>query len=209
MSSGRKSIRSYYSKVAPQTILRARFFDRARGQRRMAQGARHDAVTWPSASWGLSAAKLAALRRTALGARGTASSARAFVLVSEDQSAFFQIVRRHLDRYPVARQGLDPVFLHLACGIGNDLVPCVELDAVAGIGEDFGDQSFELDQLFFSHGYLQVDRRLAWPTSAVGLGVRTAFTVEKGDALQSFGLTATLRGAARLLPIDLVVPGCF
>src|ERR1700690_797531 len=175
MSSGRKSIRSYYSKVAPQTILRARFFDRARGQRRMAQGARHDAVTWPSASWGLSAAKLAALRRTALGARGTASSARAFVLVSEDQSAFFQIVRRHLDRYQVARRGLDPVFLHLACGIGYDLVPSVAPDAVVGVGAGFGPASFEPAQLFFSHCYLQVVRRLAWPTSAVGLGVRKSF----------------------------------
>src|SRR6202012_164884 len=56
------------------------------------------------------------------------------------------------------------------------------------------------------HGYLQVGGRLAGPTSAVGLGVRTAFTVEKGDPLQSFGLTATLRGAARVLPVDPLVP---
>jgi hypothetical protein len=31
----------------------------------------------------------------------------------------------------------------------------IQLHAVAGIGEDFSDQSFELDQLFFSHIYLQ------------------------------------------------------
>src|ERR1700722_4970496 len=145
----------------------------------------------------LATAGLFSAERAALGGAGgaagrTAPPARTLVFVAEDQSAFFQIIGRHFDRDPIARQGLDPVFLHLAGGIGNDLLPGVELAAVAGIGEDFGDQSFELDQLFFSHDYLQVDRRLAWPSSAVGLGVRTAFAIEKGDPLQSFGLTATL-----------------
>jgi hypothetical protein len=36
-------------------------------------------------------------------------------------------------------------------------MPGIELHAIARIGEDFGHQSFELDQLFFSHGYLQID----------------------------------------------------
>jgi len=38
-------------------------------------------------------------------------------------------------------------------------LPGVELHAVTCVGEDFGHQSFELDQLFFSHGCLQIDRR--------------------------------------------------
>jgi hypothetical protein len=36
-------------------------------------------------------------------------------------------------------------------------MPGIELHAIARIREDFGHQSFELDQLFFSHGYLQID----------------------------------------------------
>ena len=102
----------------------------------------------------LPAAELTAARRRPT--RGT--GAWALVLVTEDQAALLQIVGRHLDRDPIACQRLDPVLLHLAGGVGNDLVSGVELHAVARIGEDFGDQSFELDQLFFSHGGLQVDR---------------------------------------------------
>src|SRR6202035_502857 len=51
---------------------------------------------------------------------------------------------------------------------GDDLVSCVELHAVARVGEDFGHQSFELDQLFLSHVYLQIDRLLARSLGAVG-----------------------------------------
>ena len=111
--------------------------------------------------------------------------------MAENQPAFFQIIGRHFDRHPVTCQGLDPVLLHLACRVGNDLVPRVELDAVAGVGEDFGDQSFELDQLFFSHGCLQVDR-LARPLGSVGLGIRASLAMQKRDALQSFGPAAAL-----------------
>src|SRR6516225_7035456 len=152
MSSGRKSIGSYYSKVGLRTILRRDFLS----------ASWIVATIWSrmlSAPAVLPAAKLAALRRAALSTSGTAA-ARTLVLVTEDEAALFQIIGRHLDCHPVTRQSLDPVLLHLAGSIGNDLMSRVQLDAVAGIGEDFSDQSFELDQLFFSHVYLQVDRRL-------------------------------------------------
>ena len=103
------------------------------------------------------------------------------------------IIGRHLDRHPVAGQRLDPVLLHFARGIGNDLVAGVELDAIASIGKDFGDQSFELDQFFFSHGSLKVERRLAGPLAAVGVVVRTVFAVQESNTLDPFGLAAAMR----------------
>src|ERR1700722_14624353 len=120
----------------------------------------------------LPAAKLAGRRRTT---RRAATATRTLVLVTEDESAFFKIIWRHLDRHPVTRQRLDPVLFHFAGGVGDDLVSRIQLDAVAGIGEDFGHQSFKLDQLFFSHGYLQVDRRLAWPVGSGWVGYSDGF----------------------------------
>src|SRR3954470_23435782 len=132
----------------------------------------------------LPAAELTARRCTARCAAG----ARTLVLVPEDQPAFLQIVGRHLDSDPVTRERLDTILLHLARGVGNYFMPGIELHAIARIGEDFGDQSFELDQLFFSHGVLQIDRRLTWPVGAVGFGVGAAFAMQKGDALHPFSL---------------------
>src|ERR1019366_4759468 len=151
----------------------------------------------------LAAAELAARRCTTRG-----SAARTLVLVTEDEPAFFQVIGRHLDRHPVARQRLDPVLLHLAGGVGDDLVSGIELHAITCIGKDFGHQSFELDQLFFSHGYLQIDRRSALrPLGAVGSGIGTAFAMQKGDPLHPFGLAAALRRTYRLLSVDLVAVG--
>src|SRR6187399_3262351 len=149
-------------------------------------------------------AELAAARRCP--ARGTGRGT--FILVTEDQPAFFQIVGRHFDRDPIACQRLDPVLLHLAGGVGNNLVPGVELHAVARVGEDFGHQSFELDQLFFSHICLQIDRRSARSLGAVGLGIRTAFAMQKRNPLHPFGLAAGLRRRTdRFLPAGLVAVG--
>src|SRR5438046_1130288 len=131
MSSGRKSIRLYYSKVAPKTILRRTIFrpwpnlgfeSIARGPRRFGMH-RLGVSRRPR----LSASELAARWCTA---RCAAATAGTLVLVTEDQSALFQIVGRHLDRHPIARQRLDPVLLHLAGGVGDDLVPGIELHAI-------------------------------------------------------------------------------
>src|ERR1022692_1141044 len=50
----------------------------------------------------LPAAELATRRCTTRRAAG----ARTFVLVPEDEPAFFQVIRRHFDRHPIARQRL-------------------------------------------------------------------------------------------------------
>src|SRR5580704_14212904 len=150
----------------------------------------------------LPAPELAARRCTTRSA-----AARTLVLVAEDQPALLKVVGRHFDRHPIARQRLDPVLLHLAGGVGDDLVSCIELHAVARIGEDFGHQSFELDQLFFGHGYLQIDRRLAWSLGAVGSGIRSAFAMQKGNPLHPFSLAAAKRRTVRFLPVGLVPVG--
>src|SRR6266480_5344018 len=208
MSSGRKSIRLYYSKIAPKTILTCAIFGSCCELQPEAT-CPHIATISPCAiSWlrrsRLPAPELAA-RRPTTGRPAT----RTLVLVAEDQPALLQIVRRHLDRHPIACQRLDPVLFHLAGGVGDNFVSGIELHAVAGIREDFGHQSFELDQLFFSHGYLQIDRRLALrPLGAVGSGIRTAFAMQKSNPLHPFSLAAALRRRAwRLLPAGLVPVG--
>src|SRR5260221_12083481 len=114
---------------------------------------------------------------TELAARRCATrsaAARTFVLVTEDQPALLQVIGRHLDRHPIARQRLDPVLFHLAGGVGDDLGSGIELHAVTSGGGGFGHQSFEREQLFFSHGSFPTDRRPAWALGAVGVLFLTA-----------------------------------
>src|SRR5665213_2426034 len=151
----------------------------------------------------LSTAELTARRCTT-----RRSATRTFILVTENKAALLKVIWRHLDRHPIARQRLDPVLFHLAGGVGDDLMPGIELHAIACIGEDFGHQSFELDQLFFSHDYLQVDRRLALrPLGAVGSGIRSAFAMQKGNSLHPFGVAVAMRRTGRLVPTGLMPVG--
>src|SRR3954453_8610001 len=191
MSSGRKSIKAILCEAGPQNnpdvhdfLIRAHFVN---GEARGRAGC-------PSAvlrltKFRLPAAKLAALRRAAAGW----SAAGALVLVAEDQPALLEVVGRHLDRHPVSRQGFDAVLLHLAGGVGDDFMSGVELHPISRVGKDFGHQSFELDQLFFGHGYLQIDKCLAWPMGAVRSGIRTALAMQESDALHAFRRRARCR----------------
>src|SRR5262249_22236365 len=72
--------------------------------------------------------------------------AGALVLVAEDQPPLLEVVGRHLDGDTVACQRLDAVLLHLAGGVGNDLVSGIELHPIPRVGKDLGHESFELDQ---------------------------------------------------------------
>src|SRR5258707_12707866 len=141
-------------------------------------------------------------------ARGPPATAGTLVLVTEDEPALFKIIGRHLDRHPIARQRLDAVLFHLAGGVGNDLVSGIELHAITCVGGDFGDQSFELDQLFFSHGFLQIDRRLAWSLGTIGSSIGASFAMQEGNALHPVRLAAALRRrACRLVPIGAMTAG--
>lgn len=101
----------------------------------------------------LATAELTTRRR----APGSTATTRTFVLMTEDQASLLQVVRRHLDRHPVAGQRLDPVLFHLAGGIGHDFVSGIELHAIARVGEDFGDQSFNWISSSLAMDHLQID----------------------------------------------------
>src|SRR5712671_6076047 len=193
MSSGRKSMAVIICEGSPQNNAEVREFLLREGFRAVlaatAQG--HD-FAMRGRVVVLSAAELTAALRCA--ARRSARAAGTLILVTEDQPALLQIVGRHLDRHPIACQRLDAVLLHLAGRVGDNFMSGVELHAVARVGKDFGHQSFELDQLFFSHGSLQVDRRLAlWSLVAVGFGIRAAFAMQKGNPLHPVSLAALQR----------------
>src|SRR6266850_6496520 len=203
MSSGRKSMAAIICEGSPQNNAEVREFLLREGFRAVlaatAQG--HD-FAMRGRVVVLSAAELTAALRCA--ARRSARAAGTLILVTEDQPALLQIVGRHLDRHPIARQRLDAVLLHLAGGVGDNFMSGIELPAVARVGKDFGHQSFELDQLFFSHVSLQVDRRLVlWSLVAVGFGIWAAFAMQKGNPLHPVSLAAALRRTRRLMAVRL------
>src|SRR5579872_1066884 len=82
----------------------------------------------------------------------TVDRAGTLILVPEDQSAFFQIVGRHFDGHPIARERLDPVLLHSAGRVGDERMAVVELNAIARVGQYLGDKALELQEFFFRHG---------------------------------------------------------
>jgi hypothetical protein len=74
--------------------------------------------------------------------------------VPEDEPALVDVVARHLHGDAVAGQGLDPVLLHLAGRIGDDLVAAFELHPVAGIRQDLDDLAFKRNQFFLGHSHI-------------------------------------------------------
>src|SRR5882757_1495166 len=209
MSSGRKSMAAIVCEGNPQNNPEGREFllrEAARSGRQRPRMVMILPCAVASSSSCLSAAELTAALRCA--ARRSAGAAGTLVLVTEDQPSLLQIVGRHLDRHPIACQRLDAVLLHLAGRVGDNFMSGIELHAVARVGQDFGHQSFELDQLFFSHGSLQVDRRLVLGSLvAVGFGIRAAFAMQKGNALHPVSLypvsLAALRRTRRLMAVRL------
>jgi len=81
--------------------------------------------------------------------RRTSAGPGPFVLMAKNQSPLFQIVGRDLDRHPITCKSLYPVLFHPSGRVGDQLMTIVELNPVPRIGEDFGDQTFEFQKLFF------------------------------------------------------------
>jgi hypothetical protein len=73
----------------------------------------------------------------------------ALVLMAKHEPSLFQIVRRNLDGDPIAGKGLDPIFLHSAGGVRDQLMAVIEANPKAGVGQYFENQTFELQKLFF------------------------------------------------------------
>src|SRR5262249_10212641 len=72
-------------------------------------------------------AEVSSLPSTELLAHRRARGGSAVVLVAEDDAAFFEIVGRHFHDDAIAGQRLDPVLLHLAGRVGDDLMAGIEL----------------------------------------------------------------------------------
>ena len=73
----------------------------------------------------------------------------ALVLVAKHEPSLFEIVRRNLDGNPIAGKSLDPIFLHSAGRIGDQLMAVIEANPKAGVGQYFQNKTFELQKLFF------------------------------------------------------------
>src|ERR1051326_9605484 len=52
-----------------------------------------------------------------------------------------EIVGRHFHQHLVARQHADTVLAHLARGVGDDLMPVLELYPESGVGQQFADRA--------------------------------------------------------------------
>ena len=73
------------------------------------------------------------------------------VLVAEGDAALVEVVWRHLDGHPVTGNGADAELLHLACGVGDDLVIVLQLHPEARVWQHLGYDAFELEHFFFRH----------------------------------------------------------
>ena len=67
----------------------------------------------------------------------------------ESYTSFCEVVRRQLDRHPVARQHPDVVLAHLTGQMGQHLVPLANLHFECGIPHTFDDSSVDGDHIFF------------------------------------------------------------
>src|SRR5690606_24422964 len=66
-------------------------------------------------------------------------------------AALGQVIGRHLDQHAVARENTDTILTHAAGGVGNDLVLVLKLHTKHGVGQEFGDDTGELQKFFFGH----------------------------------------------------------
>ena len=71
--------------------------------------------------------------------------------MTEVDAPFREIVGRHLNGHLIAGENSDAVLLHAASGVGNHLVPIVQLYASASVGQYLDHNAFELEHLFFRH----------------------------------------------------------
>src|SRR6478736_6601820 len=58
-----------------------------------------------------------------------------------------QVVGAHLDAHPIAQQDADAELAHLAPGIGQQLVPIVELDLELGVGHGVDHRPIHFDRV--------------------------------------------------------------
>ncbi len=68
--------------------------------------------------------------------------------MAERNATFGKVVRRHLDIDLVARENANAVLAHLARCVRQDFMAIVQRNAEHGVGKDFGNDTFKLEQIF-------------------------------------------------------------
>jgi hypothetical protein len=84
---------------------------------------------------------------------------RALVLVAEDQSPFFQIIRGYFDCDAIPGEGLDPILSHPARRVSDEQMTVVELNAVTAVRQYFVHKTLELQQFFLGQVMFLVNDR--------------------------------------------------
>ena len=72
-------------------------------------------------------------------------------LVAESNTAFAQVVRRHLYTHLVAGKNLDVVHAHLSGDMGGDFVTVFQHYTKHSVGKGFNDSAVLFDCRLFSH----------------------------------------------------------
>lgn len=70
--------------------------------------------------------------------------------MAENDAGFAEVVRGHLDVYPVSHTDANEVFSHLSRNVGQDFMAIGQRDSKHGAGQDLSDRSGDFYGFFFS-----------------------------------------------------------
>src|ERR1700720_2205938 len=104
------------------------------------------------AAWASRPARLGlALARTS--GRGFAAATGVALRLFETigDAALAKVIGRHLDQNLIPHQHADAVLAHLPRGVGDNLMPVLELDPEGRVGKQLRDGPRKLEQFFFGH----------------------------------------------------------
>jgi hypothetical protein len=71
--------------------------------------------------------------------------------MAERDPSLAQVIRRDLQRHLVAGDDADVVLAHLARGVGDEIVPVVQANAVAGVGKYVCHDAVHFEHFFLGH----------------------------------------------------------
>src|SRR5271156_1701872 len=94
------------------------------------------------------------------------------LLVAINYAPARQIVRRKLDRHPIAGQDADEIFPHLAGNMGQDLMLVFELDAKHRVGKRLDHPGHTFGCAFFPATLARLLVFLHWPSCHALLSIR-------------------------------------
>src|SRR6516225_2631274 len=152
---GRRPIRSDHPGNGPRTMILRKFAPRWITGERVQAFSRLGLENVDAHALSLSGLNVSTKRRryhrASATPQGRTVARPRFGLMTEDKAALLKIVGRHFDGHTITNQSLNPVLLHLAGRVGHDLVPGIEVNAIARIRQNLDHKAFELDEFFLGH----------------------------------------------------------